>query len=372
MLKQRSVAVLSAAVLLLLFCGPGCETPPEVGMNQALVQGTVEVSVTGYSVAYLDLETTTGSVQTTEPVLLINMSVTNNGSNALQYDLGWSTGSSTQADTTLLFNHTAEKVVDSIVSGNIIRQLNLQQNRYLADPVSAPVSIPAGETIEDVLLFQLPPEGTSRLVLSVPPRVFGPEITLPGYITISYSTPPPEEIAAPPVVGVGQPHQGDVYSFQVTTTSFDRVRMIDSTSEGPGYTRDPLLRIDYTLTNTSDQVIAYTPPTITGTTDQPVLTSSAGISVPRAEISANYSIEGQITQPRQISPGQSVSDFVLFTSPGGSGNVRLSFPGQRLGGSGMVRVDIPFTETQPPTPQEILDAEQAIEAIENPPAPTPP
>ena len=65
-----------------------CKTLPESVAGTELRQGDVGITVAGLEVAYIDLQSDTGAVVSSqEPVLLLRLSVTNHGAAPARYDM---------------------------------------------------------------------------------------------------------------------------------------------------------------------------------------------------------------------------------------------------------------------------------------------
>lgn len=350
-------------ISLLALAAIGCEEPPVGNMGSAITQGEVAVTVTGYEVKYVELEAPAGAEVTSEPVLVLTMEVANNSSSPVRYDLGWSSPNNTQARSPLLFVDLGEDAENG--QSNHVPTLKLQGVEYLDDPVTSAVNIAPGETLTDVILFEKP-EGASGLVLSLPPSIFGTEVETPAYVRIPYEE--PETIEAPAPIGVGETYEGREFSFTVDSTSTEYIRLMDA-EDREGYSDGPLYRINFTLTNTSETTIQYVPPGASQSANPATLVDEGNTPIPVAQFPAGITwmpdpdgAEGPRpaetrefrTQRAQIGPGESYESFLLFQQPP-SDVSQLTFvvPGTRLGGTGLVRVSIPYTHQSPPEPADL-------------------
>lgn len=334
-----------------------CETAPVVDLGEPVTQGGVSVTLNGYELSYLELETSTGAELTNDPVLLLNIDVTNTSAAPLPYDLGWNAPATTQAQAPLLFMFLGEDAASSVTAANEVSQVGFGDRTYLGDPVTELISIGPGETLSDVLVYRVPQDGTGRLVLSIPPSVFGPEISLPGYIAFGY-TPPTVQVPTPS--SVEEAINGDTFTFMLTSTYFGWVDA-EHIHGGVGYGSGALFQLFFEVTNTSDQPITYTPIALTTSPlDLPELNGSMGV-IPLAQFGSDVIFEGRLSEETIIPPSETISDHYLFMPPTSEGTLHLTVPGKRLGGSGLVRVDIPFTMVTPPEPEDLT----------LPPTPTP-
>lgn len=343
--KNPRWIIVALAALALAFTA--CKKPEEVGPNQAMTQGDAAVTVTGVELVRLDLETSSGPVALRKPALRVDVKVSAVGETAVHWDPGFSAGGATQARNVLLFAANTWK--DGLSSSNNLSALSTEKYVYLDDPITEAVDIAPGETIEDVLLFEAPSSGTKNLVLSIPPRVFGQEAKLPGYISIPFSANTPDERA---VATLGEAYEAREFTFKVTKSDvlYQRLKQADGKD---AVSRDPLLRIDFEVTNTSEQAIEYLPTMLSGGVDFPALVDQRDSLQNRATFREDVDVVGQLRQRTTIAPGKTIKDFILFDRPTrGVEELRLFYPGKRLGGTGLVEIQLPYTWKNPELPKE--------------------
>jgi hypothetical protein len=350
---NSSIARLAATVLLgstLAISGlSGCVKVPEAGLNQAVTQGLVSATVNSVELTHLDLEGPTGAMRTQEPVLRIGLQLTNNSAVPLRYDLGFSATTATQALSPLLF-------VDPGVDGELgptgyIESVLLSTHQYLGDPIAAAVTVAPGQTIDDVLLFRAPPAGATSFVLSLPPSIFGPEVKTPALVRFAYTA--PAVIPEPQPVAVGTPWVGPDYTFTVTGSQVQFVRLRNAEND-EGFSQNPLLRVDYTLTNTGSATLQYIPVEASNAIAAPTLVDAAGLPIPRAEFQPGIAPVDQFVQRRQVAAGETISNYLLFQRPEqGTSDLTLFIAGKRFDSTGLVRVTMPFTWADPPQPAEL-------------------
>lgn len=343
--KNPRWIIVALAALALAFTA--CKKPSEVGPNQAMEQGGAAVTVTGYELVRLDLETPSGPVALRKPALRVDVQVRATGDQTVHWDPGFSAGGATQARNVLLFAASTWK--DGLSSSNYLSALSTEKYAYLDDPITEAVDIAPGESIDDVLLFEAPPSGAKNLVLSIPPRVFGEEITLPGYISLPFSANAPDDRA---IATLGEEYEAREFTFKVTKSDvvYQRLKQADGKD---AVSRDPLLRIDFEVTNTSEEPIEYLPTMLSGGVDFPALVDQRDSVQNRATFREDVDVVGQLRQRTTIAPGKTVKDFILFDRPTrGVEELRLFYPGKRLGGTGLVETQLPYTWKNPELPKE--------------------
>ncbi|MBN1947521.1 MAG: hypothetical protein JW797_17755 [Bradymonadales bacterium] len=339
------------SLLLLLWAlgwAPACNQPPEGVLGVELIHGTVGVMVTGYELRYLELQADNGAVLTTQaPLLLIHLDITNHGQSSLRYDTRDAVMAAQQAQTPLLFVDPGQGR-DWRQAPNVAL-ISPGAYRYLGDPVTAATVIAPGETIHDVLLFENPPVGTAGLVLSLPPSLFGQEVQTPVLLRIAYAASQP---IRPPVGSVGEEIQGDGYVFRL-----DRVQVAYLPNEAhTGFTEPPVLAVEYTLRNTSQQALIY----------RPAHRDPAGVTAPalaagdyffdRVMLPNNQQIRGQLVTSQTIPPNAEVQDMAVFARPDSAFNeLTFYFRGHNLGRTGQIRVRFPYTYLDPPLPVELQE-----------------
>lgn len=340
----RHIAAFAGALALSF---TACSKPVQVTQDEAMVQGTASVQVTGHALLQLDLEGPAGAVALERPALRVDVRVQNNGDVPMRWDPGFSAVGATQAQNVLLFAATSWE--SGLSPANNIAVLDTGAYTYLDDPVREPVEIAPGEAIDDVLLFAAPASSANNLILSIPPRVFGPEIKLPGYISIPYTAAAPAERT---IAGLKEAAETGALTF--TVSAADVVHQPLKNAEGTDViSRDPLLRIRFTVKNTSDKAIEYIPTRMASGIDFPALTDQNGALQNRATFAVGVEPVGQIRERQSIAPGKSVTDFILFDRPTrGVETLHLTYPGKRLGGTGLVRAEFPYTWANPDLPEE--------------------
>mgnify|MGYP002620297278 FL=1 len=354
----RSLHLLVALLILATVALSGCRKPTEVGLQEALTQGAVTVTVTGLEARYLELESNAGAVITDRPALVISLTATNNGSAPVVWNLGWDVTTASQGQHALLF--AAASYEDGLSAANNIPNLTLNDLRWVDDPVAEPVMLQPGETIEDRLLFSMPPLGTTSLVLSLPPRIFGDDVTMPGYIRMPWTA--PTDLPGPVIQAADAAWEGNGFTFMVTGNAVQWVPLKD-TANVDGISTQALLRVGFRVTNTGDTPMDYMPTTEAGNANFPSLVDASNNAIQnRAIFDSGVTVVGQVRERQTIAPGESLDDFLLFERP--SRNVQelvLEFPARRFSRNGAVRLRMPFTWADPPQPPPWGPAPEAAE-----------
>jgi hypothetical protein len=338
-----------------------CVEPPVVSMGSPVQIGEVSANVLDVTASYLLLEGPRGAVTTEAPVLQVRLAVTNGTAEALRYDMGWTTTQATQAQTALLFRDPGEQIALSPATNVPIVQLG--SNTFLDDPVTSMTMIPAGSTLEDILLFQLPDAGTSSLLLSLPPQLFGAENKLPGYIRIPWTA--PAEYSVEPPVPLGEAFVGDGYTFTITAAEQSYQALTRAGKDG--FSSSPLLRLNFEITNTGTTTIEYIPLRANRGIDAPTLLDEHGSPVEAAAFEDGITVPNFIHERRQIGAGETFRSFLLFRRPTStSGALTFVMPGKRVGSTGLIRISVPYQQREIPIPEALRPPEEA------PPAPTEP
>lgn len=329
---------LAAALLL----SSGCAKPLEAPQGQVLAIGGVEVSVTDVKLAAIDLEGPSGAVATKKPTLIVALKLVNKSAEPLRYDLGWSTTSSTQATSPLLFLDPGPEIH---LSGQAqIPSLILGSSVYTPDPVSAPRTLNPGEGVDDLLLFDAPPDSAKALLLSLPPALFGKDAKAPAYIRI---TSVPTEVQQPQWLSEKDEYKGPNLRFVVKSveTVYPPLVKPDGTR---GTSSDPLVGIRFTATNTGATALEYLPMAAGLAVDAPSLTDTAGTPIERVDFGPGISHTETLTARTPIPPGGSIDDTWWFARPANTVNeLLLRAPGKRFGDAGLIRFKLPYTWNDP-------------------------
>lgn len=325
-----------------------CSKPVQYAQDQVAQNGPLGVQVEGVSLERIDVEGPAGAMELDRNALVVSLAITNTGETPLRWDPGFATTGVTQAQSVLLY--AAPSWDAGLSPANNIATIATGAWHYLADPVREPVEVQPGETIRDIMLFSEPPSSVSNLILSVPPRLAGAEAKHPIFISIPYTAGEPKRAE---VAQVGQMMTtADGVSFGVRGSEIAHQR-VTNPDGSEAISKDPLLSIRFRVENKGDKPIEYIPTRMAAAKDFPALVDQNGAIQNRATFAAGVTPVGQISERRTLAPGESLEDFILFDRPtNGVTSLTLSFPGSRLGGSGLFRVAMPYTWSDPDAPAE--------------------
>jgi hypothetical protein len=354
--RTRSTIVLGIALIGLALTISGCKKPPVVqGAGTAVSQNGVSASVSKAELIRPEFEGLRGAVVSERPMLQLTLEVTNQTDGPLNYDLGWNQTVATQSQSVVVFVGSDPET--DVSETNQVASVDLADVEYLEDPVTEVTTVAAGNSLTDKILFEKPPEGTTSLLVSIPPALF-PDSDMPGYIVLPWE---PNEVDPLPSVAVGEMYEDSEFSLKVTDVTTEWVRLTNASDE-VGITNDPLMKIAFTLTNNTEEPVTYRPTRERGAVAFPTLLQPDGNSVPRATFDSAVKVNGQKDSRVQVGPGESIEDFMLFQRPPeGVGQLSFIFPGKRIGASGQARVDVDYTYTTPQKPADWRPPEEDSE-----------
>lgn len=342
-------AVMKATLVASLLFATACAKPLEAPQGQVLAINGVEVSVTDVKLAAIDLEGPAGAVATKKPTLIVSLKLVNKSAEPLRYDLGWSTTSSTQATSPLLFLDPGPEIH---LSGQAqIPSLILGSSIYTPDPVAAPRTLNPGEGVDDLLLFDAPPENAKALLLSLPPTLFGKETKTPAYIRIASV---PTEVQQPQWLSEKDEHKGPSIRFSIKSveTLYPPLTKADGTR---GTSSEPLIGIRFKATNAGNTALEYLPMAAGLAVDAPSLTDAAGAPIERVDFGPGVSHGETLTARTPLAPGASLDDTWWFARPGNTvTELLLRAPGKRFGDTGLIRFKLPYTWSDPRQFAEIM------------------
>jgi hypothetical protein len=344
-------AVMKAALVASLLCASACAKPLEAPQGQVLTINGIEVSVTDVKLVAIDLEGPAGAIATKKSTLIVALKLTNKSAEPLRYDLGWSTTSSTQATSPLLFLDPGPEIQ---LSGQAqIPALILGSSVYTPDPVASPRTLNPGEGVDDLLLFDAPPENAKALLLSLPPALFGKQAKSPAYIRIATV---PTEVQQPQWLSEKDEHKGPSIHFKIKSveTSYPPLLKADGTR---GTSAEPLVGIRFTATNAGTTALEYLPIAAGLAVDAPSLTDSSDAPIERVDFGPGVTHTETLTARKSLAPGASLDDVWWFARPANTvTELLLRAPGKRFGDTGLIRFKIPYTWSDPRQFAEIMPA----------------
>lgn len=342
----RVPRVLLLLVAAALMAGAACEKPVVGQMGEPVLSGDVAFDVTGYELRYLELDSGGKTVSYSEPVLSIKVKITNQGEAALIYSPTHQTQQMTEATTPLLYADPGAEAELPPASKDTVGGVYLEKGR-LAGQLNQTTTLQKGDSLEDVFLFKVPHAKEAALILSLPPSMSHGK--LPVLIRIPYKY---QEPKGPTVYQAGEAIAAGPANFTVESAETAYIET-NHTIEGKGFSSRPWLKVTYKIENTSDEPLRYTPEhDVEGGEGAAVY--AGNITVKRVRLSANASAVGRVTGSTSIEPGKSVTDFELFERPEeGVESIIFEYPAARFGGSGLIRVSVPYTYSEPPLPKEL-------------------
>jgi hypothetical protein len=198
-----------------------------------------------------------------------------------------------------------------------------------------------------VYLFTEPSDENAELLLTIPPVLHGGKNFL--HIQVSYTRPDPPVVK---VYSVGEEIDLGGAKLKVTGGTLEYLTLKDSI-QGDGYSKDPVFKVAYTVTNSGERPMAYDPGHVRlGQTLGPTLHEVGGSGkFLRVRFGGDREVPGQIGAAMTVDPGGSLPDFAVFERPPKQvTGVQFRIPGRLFGNRGMVRVDMPYAWSDPKKP----------------------
>ena len=324
---------------------------PMVAEGKAATVGGIEFKLGDHKTQYIEVSDGSNTYEYPEPALVIGVTFKNVGEGDFTYNPTHATQQMAEAQTPLLYLDPGPEEKLPPESKTLINGVYLQKGT-MPGQVKSNETIKAGAEISDLFLFEVPDEETKNLILSIPPSMHRGRF--PVLFRIAYS---PQQPEGPSVHAVGEPVAFEVGEFTVTATDIKYVKTKDS-AQGEGFSSDPLLKIDYKVTNTSDQPITYNP-AHRDVGGRGAALFGKGQTYKRVKFAATTAVEGQMDGAVQVAPGESVEDFVLFERPAeGAEQLVFEYPASLFGGQGIARVRLEYEHKTPPLPKELKKAEK--------------
>lgn len=341
-----------ALVLACLFLSTatlGCEDEPQVfSGDESAVYGGMQFEVHDYQIHYLELMDDQGqTIEYPDPVLAVGITMTNVGEEAVEYDPTHDSRDLAESRTPLLYPGPDTAEIDwENFSPRHLGGVQLQEGVWEQQQQER-TSLAPGDSLSDYYLFELPDEGEDELMLSVPPSMHHGE--LPVFIRFDYTEPEPQ---GPPVHSVGDRIEFDGVSFTVTSVSQEYIELEDS-SEGEGFSNEPVLKIAYTIENDSDETITYDAAHRDVSGNEGAVVQSLHTSFTRIRFPANATPVGQ-GHRIDIEPGESIESFTTFERPGDPADTAtFVLPAKHFDQSGRVRVAFSYEPEDVDEPEEL-------------------
>jgi hypothetical protein len=336
--------MLSAAAVVTL---AACDKPVVGQAGAGVVAGGVEFVVKPYEVRMLELTVDGQTLSYPTPVLVIPISITNKGQDDFIYTPTHAAPQTSESATPLLYkdpgaDQPLPPPTKVPVPGVLLAKGSLEGQQTL------PKVLKPGESVEDLLLFQVPPaEVGGKLILSLPPAWSRAKV--PALVRMDYT---PKEPIGLKAAKVGEPVAFGKVTFTVDGASNVYVKIKDAAA-GEGLSKEPMLRIDYTIVNGSDAAISYEPNHRTTGAFGARLSSSAG-AYNRVQFGPTAEVTGQVQKRSPVAAGASIKDFALFEMPADDvKDLVFEMPAEQFGAQGVARVKIAYDATKPPEPAEM-------------------
>ena len=322
-----------------------CDKPVVGQAGQPVATGGMEFSVGELDVRYLELSSGGETFEYPKPVLLVPLTITNKGQDAKPYVPTHDAPQMSEASTPLLYADPGPEAKLPPASKTPIPGALLKRGALPGQRTEAATLAP-GESLTDLLVFQLPPKELTSLILSVPPTLHRGK--MPALIRLPYS---PQEPSGPKVYAQGQP----VPLAQAILT-LERVQIdyipIEDTAQGKGFSSEPLLKLSYSIKNEGDAPLIYEPnhKAVSGAAGARLSSAQEG-AYNRITFAATTQPEGQLKGKITIKPKSSIEDFVLFERPGEDvKELSLEIPASLFNQPGLARISVPYAFKEPELP----------------------
>lgn len=335
------------AVLAFVMLLAACEKPTTAAVGEAAVAGGIRFEVQDYSVRYLELSGDGNTYEYPRPVLIIPVRLENVGEDDFIYNPTAKSPQMTESSTPLLYPAPAatedpSKHVKVPVNGVFL------DKGTLAEQLTERRMLKPGESLTDAFLFEVPEATSAGFIFSLPATMHRGE--LPVLFNMNYQARQPE---GPPVHEIGTPVTTTSAQVTIDAAEIAYVKITD-TNQGPGFSNEPLLKISYSIKNTTDAPLLYDPGHRDLTNRRGAALYSSNREFNRVRFSANSNVEGQTSGTANIAPGESLKDFILFEVPNKEVDiVMLEIPARMVGASGLIRVNIPFKHQEIEKPKEM-------------------
>jgi len=345
------VSLIASALALVL---SGCqEPPPVVEMGGAAEAGGMEFTVLGYNVVRPELTSEDGVYEYAKPVLAVTVRATNTGKDSFQYVPDHGGRQMAEASSPLLYYAPeGEEATLPPKEKNPLKAVVLDEGT-LEGQMTENRQLSPGDSVTDRYLFEVPDEESAQLIFSVPPTMHRGD--KPVLHRVSYSKKQPE---GPSIRQLGETLSLDGVSFTLNSATLEYVNLEGGGDDETGYSTNPLLKVSYSIQNTTDSAIDYRPGHREASGRRPPLLylgDEQSETVPRVRFSSDLSPAGQIQGRKTIEPGSTLEDFALYRQPADDvSQLRFEFPGTRFERSGLLRYTIPFDERDVPEPPEKL------------------
>ena len=340
--RRAVVACLCFAAGICLLAG--CQKPLVGNQGEALQEPGAPIAVTmvGFSLERIELEGENGPLIYEEPVLAVRLKLENKGQAPFAYQPTHTADKATNLQAPLLFVDPGPKAEPTTNITGIYLEEGL-----LSSQQAAMTQIQPGDTKEDVYLFQPPAQEGMDLLLTVPPALHGGKNMIK--IKLPYTATP---IAPPAVHKVGEEIVVGEVKVVVTGSGNEYLKLKD-VNKGAGFSKDPVFKVSYKLTNTGSSALTYNPGhgQLGSALAVALLESGGKGRYMRVRFGGDREVPGQVSKPSMFAAGKTVTDFAVFERPPPNAKMlQVQIPAKLWGGAGLVRVDFPYEYKDPAKP----------------------
>lgn len=336
-----------AAALVLLVASVACKKDVVGAQGEPVREDGASLAVTlvDFKPTRVEIEGERGPLVYRDPVLALRLKFENVGEQAFNYKSTHTLQKASNLEAPLLFGDPGE----GGELRNNIAGIYLEEG-LMAEQQAKDVNLEAGQSVEDVYLFSLPQGGAQGLIVTIPPAMHGGK----GVLKIKFNY---QEVEAPaPVVHeVKTPIEvGDV-TLVVEGAEVVYLPLKDS-NKGEGFSKDPELKVSYTLKNNGKEAIVYEPGHLSTAQDQAATLLEDGGSgrYMRVRFGADREVKGQVGLRATIDAGKTQKDFAVFERPPKTvKSLLFRVPGHLFGQTGLVRVRVPYTFADPAKPKAL-------------------
>ena len=229
--------------------------------------------------------------------------------------------------------------------------LNQAEMIHTTNQTITDTEIPAGGTLLDDYLFEKPVVSADKLVVLVPGTIVGDINTVYRFYVPSN----PQKVEPEPPKGLNVPETIDGLTVKITEVSKEYAqldpRKRDQKLKYPyAYTKEPILAIYVTISNTSGQQLNYEPShtaEAAGIILEPI---GGGDPYKRIKHDANAIGTGQVNGRISIKDGETIKDVYFFQPPASDSDLAFNISGHIFGVRGMYRFALPFKDSTPEEP----------------------
>ncbi len=352
--REEHISTRAACIVLASALGlamTACEKPVVVSAGKPAVAGGMQFEVSDYDVQLLEIHKGDESFEYSSPVLVLPVKITNQDGKPFNYSPTHSAPQMNESSTPLLYVDPGAEAELPPAQKTTMKGVLLSKGKFPGQ-LNEIKAVNKGESLTDYYLFELPPEGTSGLVFSVPPTWHRGK--LPALIRIPYTAKKPK--------GPATYAKGEAIDFEGVTLTIDSLEntyiKTSDTAQGEGFSTNPLLKISYTIENNRDEEIVYEPNhrAVAGAKGARLFFSDEGQpeAVKRIQFGPTTTPDKQLTGKTSIASGKKITDYVLFEQPGeGVTELNLEFPASLFDATGLARVNLDYAHSTPPLPKEL-------------------